>query len=223
MAARKKNHYQVLGVDSHVSPDEIKRAYRKLAKEQHPDATAPGTDEHLAATEEMMKINEAYATLMDDAKRRDYDYKIGVGKTIFIQPVFTSEAEDIQREKFLRKVFFPARTQIVKVLNSYGKHLRELSADPYDDELHDNFQKYVDQIEVTLRNGSEAFAENETPRSLQGAVLMMKNAIAQAADGLEELRYFCMNYDHNHLTMAETLFRISHDLTKQSLDLTKGK
>jgi hypothetical protein len=52
---------------------------------------------------------------------------------------------------------------------------------------------------------------------------MMRNAIAQAADGLEELRYFCMNYDYNHLTMAETLFRISRDLTNQSLNLTKGK
>jgi molecular chaperone DnaJ len=223
MAARKRNHYQVLGVESHVSADEIKRAYRQLAKEQHPDGTVQGTDEHLAATEEMMKINEAYATLMDEAKRRDYDQKIGVAKTIFIKPVFTSEDEDVAREKFLRKVFFPSRTAIVKVLNSYGKHLRELSADPYDDELHDNFQKYVDKIEVALRNGAQALAENETPRSLQAAVLMMKNAIAQAADGLEELRYFCMNYDYNHLTLAESLFRISHDLTKQSLDLTKGK
>lgn len=225
MTARKRTHYQVLGVKADVSAAEIKRAYRKLAKEQHPDATSGQheSEEKRAATEEMMRINEAYATLMDAAKRAEYDVKIGIKQIVYIKPVFSSFDEDQEREKFLRAIFYPARSAIVKVLNAYNKELRELSADPYDDRLIEGFQDYVDRIEHALRNGAEAFAKTDCPRSLDAAVNMMKYAIAQAADGLEELRYFCGNYDHHHLTMAENLFRIAIDLTKQALDLTKGR
>jgi molecular chaperone DnaJ len=226
MTPRKRTHYQILGIKSDVSADEIKRAYRELAKAAHPDAWHghhEASEEKRKATEEMMQINEAYATLIDEAKRADYDVKIGVKKITYIKPVFTSLDEDAEREKYLRKIFYPARTNIVKVLGSYKKHLKDLSADPYDDQLVEDFQAYVDKIESTLRSGADALARNAAPRSLEAAVLMMRNAIAQAADGLEELRYFCMNYDYNHLTMAETLFRISRDLTNQSLNLTKGK
>lgn len=224
MSARKRTHYQILGVKADVSADEIKRAYRKLAKEQHPDATHGHveSDEKKAATEEMMRINEAYATLIDSVKRAEYDSKIGVKPMIFVQPVFTSMDEDREREKFLRKIFHPARSAIVKCLGSYKKELRALSADLYDDRLVEDFTNYVNKLEDALRNGADAFSRNETPRSLEAAVHMMKYSIAQAADGLEELRYFCNNYDHNHLTMAENLFRIANDLSKQALDLTKG-
>lgn len=224
MSARKRNHYQILGVKSDVSASDIKRAYRRLAKEQHPDATDGHheSDEKKAATEEMVRINEAYATLKDASKRAEYDLRIGVKKAIFIKPVFSSLDEDREREKFLRTIFYPIRNSIVKVLNSYKTELRELSADPYDDRLVEDFQAYVDKIEETLRNAADAFSQNVAPRSLEPAVHMMKYAIAQAADGLEELRYFCKNYNYNHLTMAEALFRISQDLTKQSLSLTKS-
>jgi len=225
MSSRKRSYYDILGVGSNVSADTIKRAYRRLAKEQHPDAldAEHESEEKRVATEEMMVLNEAYSTLMDEKKRAEYDVKIGVAKTIYIKPVFSSVDEDQEREKFLRSIFFPVRTSMVKVLNAYKKQIHKLSADPYDDRLLEEFIEYVDKIESTLRKASHEFAYNETPQSLEGAVLMMKNSIAQAADGLEELRYFTKNYNHRHLTLAESLFRIAHDLTKQSLDLTKAK
>jgi molecular chaperone DnaJ len=224
MSARKRNYYQVLGVESGVTSGEIKRAYRRLAKEQHPDATEGHleSDEKKAATEEMMRINEAYATLSDSTKRAEYDIKIGIKQTIYVKPVFTSLDEDREREKFLRATFHPNRSAIVRVLNTYQKELRELSADPYDDELMEAFQLYVDDLHEVLRKAADAFGQNSIPRSMEAAVQMMKYAIAQAADGLEELRYFCRNYDYTHLTLAENLFRIAHDLMKQSLALTKN-
>src|SRR6185437_15054135 len=134
--ARKANHYQILGIASDVTPAEIKRAYRKLAKTQHPDAQAPvGTDEHSAATEEMMRINEAYETLMDAGKRADYDHRIGLGRIKGKQTIYTAFDEDAQRDKFMRKIFIPCRSAIVRVLGQYKKELHDLSADPYDDGL----------------------------------------------------------------------------------------
>jgi hypothetical protein len=50
---------------------------------------------------------------------------------------------------------------------------------------------------------------------------MMRYGIAQAADGLEEMRRFCQNYDYDHLTMAENLFRIALDLSRQAQRLAR--
>ena len=46
-------------------------------------------------------------------------------------------------------------------------------------------------------------------------------AFAQAADGLEEMRRFCQNYDYDHLSMAGNLFRIAVDLSRQAQRLAR--
>ncbi|CAN5867616.1 molecular chaperone DnaJ [soil metagenome] len=64
-----KDFYQVLGVPSESSPEEIKRAYRKLAQQLHPDANPGDT----GAEERFKQISEAYATLSDTEQRKEYD------------------------------------------------------------------------------------------------------------------------------------------------------
>jgi molecular chaperone DnaJ len=225
--SRKRTHYQVLGINTDVSSAEVKRAYRALVKTQHPDAQIDGNGNgaHEAATEEMMCLNEAYETLKDHRRRAEYDLKIGIRKDIRSgsAPVFSAVDEDRQREKFLAKVFNPTRLNLAKLLNAYKKEIRELSLDPYDDELLGQFQEYAGKIEAVLRKGSDGVAAEEVPKSLEAAVHMLKNAMAQAADGLDELNSFCLNYDYQRLSMAENLFRIANDLLKQAFALTKGR
>ncbi len=60
-----KDYYKILGLDKTASKDEIKKAYRKLSKEHHPDK---GGDEN-----KFKEINEAYQVLSDDNKRKQYD------------------------------------------------------------------------------------------------------------------------------------------------------
>jgi molecular chaperone DnaJ len=67
--ATTKDFYQVLGVAEAASADDIKKAYRKLAKKYHPDAN-PNDPQ---AAERFKEIGEAYAVLSDDTKRKQYD------------------------------------------------------------------------------------------------------------------------------------------------------
>jgi curved DNA-binding protein len=64
-----KDYYKVLGVERNATEDEIKRSYRKLALEYHPDRK-PGDN---AAEEKFKGINEAYQVLSDPEKRNRYD------------------------------------------------------------------------------------------------------------------------------------------------------
>jgi len=64
-----KDYYAVLGVTKGASPDEIKKAYRKLALKYHPDKN-PGDKQ---AEEKFKELTEAYAVLSDTDKRKQYD------------------------------------------------------------------------------------------------------------------------------------------------------
>ena len=68
--AQKRDYYEVLGVEKTATDDELKRAYRKLAKKYHPDANP---DDKEGAEAKFKEINEAYETLSDKQKRQMYD------------------------------------------------------------------------------------------------------------------------------------------------------
>ena len=67
---RVKDYYQILGVSSEASAQDIKKAFRRLALRYHPDRN-PDTPKQ--AEEKFKEINEAYQVLSDEQKRRQYD------------------------------------------------------------------------------------------------------------------------------------------------------
>jgi len=65
----KRDYYEVLGVDRNATLDDIKKSYRKMARQYHPDVNSGSKD----TTEQFKEINEAYQVLSDSEKRAAYD------------------------------------------------------------------------------------------------------------------------------------------------------
>jgi len=93
-----KEHYAILGLKENASPEEIRRAYRKLALHYHPDRNRGDA----GAEDRFKAISEAYGVLIDPEKRRTYDLtrSVGVGATMGDRsdPGPYSSQEDILRD-----------------------------------------------------------------------------------------------------------------------------
>ncbi|MFC1981409.1 DnaJ domain-containing protein [Chloroflexota bacterium] len=92
-----KDYYQILGLQKNATADQIKKSYRKLAMQYHPDRN-PGKEEW--ANEKFKEINEAFGVLGDPEKRKQYDQFGTVGN---IGDIFGSQAtrttfEDLMKD-----------------------------------------------------------------------------------------------------------------------------
>jgi len=92
-----KDYYRILGVPMNASDAEIKKAYRKLAMQYHPDRN-PGKEKW--ANEKFKEINEAYGVLGDPQKRKQYDQFGTVGNIgdIFGSPFTTTTFQEMMKD-----------------------------------------------------------------------------------------------------------------------------
>ncbi|MHC5935915.1 J domain-containing protein [Nostoc sp.] len=216
------NHYETLKVSPSASLAEIKQAYRRLVKLFHPDSNHQTAD-----YEQIIRINAAYEVLGDNQNRRDYDQQLQDDsqnlnsdrqqRTASAQKHYqtrrkTGRDVDEQVEEWLRQVYQPVNRLLCNILYSLEEQMDQLAADPFDDQLLDEFQEYLKTCRDDLKQAQITFRSLPNPPSLARTAAHLYYSLDQVADGLEELGYFPLNYDERYLHTGQELFRIATGL-----------
>lgn len=213
----KDNHYQVLEVSQTATQTEIKQAYRRLVKQFHPDAQGDGGDR-----QRIVSINGAYEVLKDPQRRRSYDRQLVVDATPQRQQR-TSEAQNSYRKQrqrqsnfsqhqWLQQVYRPIGRIVTSILNSLDPQLEALSADPFDDTLVAEFEDYLTECRETLEQARLVLASQPNPAKFANIAAHLYFCLNQISDGIDELKWFTLNYDEHYLHTGKELFRIAHRL-----------
>lgn len=72
----RKDYYEILGIPKNASEEQIKQAYRSLAKKYHPDVNIGAADKYEPSTQKFREIAEAYAVLSNKIMKIDYDTRL---------------------------------------------------------------------------------------------------------------------------------------------------
>jgi curved DNA-binding protein CbpA len=123
------DYYAILGLDSTASQESIRVAYRRLARETHPDRNIHATEtDNKAQSAEMARLNEAYAVLADSRRRREYDDSLRT-KDILNTTHATPKVEIKTGSKSSpatgqRAATRPRHDADLTVVKEFGNHLR---------------------------------------------------------------------------------------------------
>ncbi|WP_421657181.1 J domain-containing protein [Leptothermofonsia sp. ETS-13] len=226
------DHYRTLNVSPTATQEEIKRAYRRLAKQFHPDSNC-----ETASHDSIAKVNAAYEVLGDPESRRSYDQQqqyysqleatgFGVDRTTREQRTAaaqahyrnqrTSQQADEQLHLWLSQIYTPVSRVIQQILKPLQEQIDDLSADPFDDELMEDFQLYLEDCRELLSRAEAIFHSLPNPPNVAGVAASLYYCLNQVADGIEQLEFYTLNYDDHYLHMGQELFRIAAGLRREA-------
>jgi molecular chaperone DnaJ len=230
----KKTHYQVLEIHQSATQAEIKKAYRRLAKKFHPDSRSEA-----ASHEQISLINTAYEVIGDPSRRRVYDQQLqGVTanpeasaqnraqRTADMQDVYRQQRQatrssEVQIDAWLKLVYAPVDRLIAKIMSPLKKEIRSLAADPFDDELMEGFQTYLEDSRAMLEKAQDKFQSMANPSGADNVAATLYHCLGQLEDGLDEMERFTYSYEESYIHTGQELFRISRQLRQEAKDRVK--
>lgn len=228
------NHYQILEVSPQATAKEIKQAYRRLAKQFHPDSQCETAD-----SEKIIQVNAAYEVLRDPNRRRSYDqqlrspryqtdfrnrqHRTAKAQQHYQRQRQTARNADAQFEAWLYQVYRPVNDLIARIINPLEFQIDQLAADPFDDELMADFQAYLEDCRRYLSQAQLLFRSQPNPSTVAGAAANLYYCLNQLGDGIEELERFTLNYDDYYLHTGQELFRIADGLCYEANDAVKDR
>ncbi|AAP99188.1 MULTISPECIES: J domain-containing protein [Prochlorococcus] len=211
----KEDPYKILGVSENAPFSEIKAAYRNLAKKYHPDA---GGDE-----EKILALNAAWESLRDSTNREAYQ-KQRTSSRKSTNSFKTSKAESSQQDQaisqWIKIVYTPVDRLMGEILKPFPQQLKELSADPYDDELMETFCEYINKSQKKIKKAQELYQTIPTPNYAKNFSLNLYHCFSQIQDGINELDRYTAGYVENYLHDGSEMLRKA---TAQRLLLKKDK
>jgi molecular chaperone DnaJ len=226
------NHYNTLEVSQTASQAEIKQAYRRLAKKFHPDTQGAS-----ASHEQIAQLNVAYEILSDPFQRQSYDRQIAYSaKSTGFDPAArraarqerTAEAQKQHRrrktgretdehlELWMSKVYQPVNRLLNLVMKPLKAQINALAADPFDDELLEAFQAYLEECREYLQKAQRSFSSVPNPSNVAGVAAHLYYCLNQVSDGVDELERFTTSYDDHYLHTGQELFRIATGLRREA-------
>jgi molecular chaperone DnaJ len=227
MQISESNHYNTLNVNPKATSAEIKQAYRRLAKRFHPDSKSETAD-----PDKIIEVNAAYEVLSDPTRRRSYDQRLRFPQSqseywnrqqraAYAQQQYkrhrqTAQNADLQLSQWLQQVYKPVNRLIRCILRPLDAQVNELAADPFDDELMEEFQAYLEECRHYLDQAQLTFRSQPNPPSVAGAAASLYYCLNQLGDGIEELNLFTLNYDDHYLHTGQELFRIATGLNYEA-------
>lgn len=234
-AMAQQTHYQILEVHEAATQAEIKRAYRRLAKQFHPDSqTDTASHDHIA------RINNAYEVIGDPARRVLYDRErqgmAGASleetaqqrtqRTADMQAAYkrhrqASQSSEAQEDAWLKLVYGPVDRLVGKIISPLKTEVRKLSADPFDDELMEAFQAYLEQCGTWLEQAKTKFQSIANPASTAGVAADIYHCLGHLEDGLEEIERFTYSYETSYLHTGQELFRMARQQRQEARERVK--
>ncbi len=197
--------YKILGVEEKASLDEIKISFRKLVKKHHPDT---GGNDH-----KILLINAAWEILGDKENRKIYDSKRFKNKSKNINlnknNVQKSQSlkEDYDLANWLKIVYEPIDRILAKVINPFTSNIKQLSLDPYDDELMESFCSYLETSQEQMKKIEVIFRSIPIPNSAKIFGINLYHCFSELQDSLNELELYTQGYVDNYLHDGQEMMR----------------
>jgi len=154
-----KNYYHILGVQENAGSDEIKKAYRKLAKQYHPDVN-PGNKQ---AEEKFKEVSEAYEVLSDTRKREQYDNmrRFGMGGKNFDPRGFDFKNFDFGQAGRSRKGSRGFSTEGFDLFGGLGTLFSQLFEEDFTRQEQGPEEEFIElkvPFEVAVKGGKSTFS-----------------------------------------------------------------
>ncbi len=224
-----QNLYHILEVAETATQQQIKQAYRRLAKELHPDRQGVRSGH-----EQIAQLNAAYEVLGDPQRRSHYDrQQQGYGtspprhrsdrsdraahsQAQHRQQRQAAQAQEEEVAQWLRQVYGPVDRLVGQVISPLKSQLRSLAGDPFDDDLMEAFQAYLEDAQETLDKALGRFRSQSNPANAAGVAANLYHCLGQLQDGLEEMERYTYCYEESYLHTGQELFRIATQLRRQA-------
>ena len=197
-----KNFYKELGLEKNATKSEIKSSYRSLVKQHHPDKGGE--------KERFLAIQNAWETLNDPIKKEKYDRKIFSSNTSFDSldtnweekfnsKKYNSSIKDKEVVEWIKEIYTPINRLISQIIKPLNNEIKELSADPYDDQLMENFCNYISLSQKKIEKVDKIYNKKLIPKSISALGLDLYHCFSQVKDALSELDRYTQGYVDDYL------------------------
>ena len=197
-----KNFYKELGLDKNATKSEIKSSYRSLVKQHHPDAGGE--------KERFLAIQNAWETLNDPIKKEQYDRNFFSSNSSFDSlkenweeklnsKKYNSSNKDKEVETWIKEIYTPINRLISQIIKPLNNEIKELSADPYDDQLMENFCSYIGLSQKKIEKVEKIYHKKLVPKSISNLGLDLYHCFSQVKDALSELDRYTQGYVDDYL------------------------